>query len=313
MNDVNQDFANQIAGGLWGLLIGDAVGVPYEGRHQGDLPLRDDLEMIPPDGFRKSYPTVPSGTWSDDGAQALALLASLLDCGRMDADDFGERLVDWLCDGYMAVNNRVFDCGTQTGVAIDAMIAGVPAASAGPALEATNGNGSLMRVLPLALWHRGSDEDLVRDAHLQSQVTHGHLRSQVCCALHCLWARRILEADAKPWNSAVTRLRGIYGESSPAWAEIATHIRPDEPPVGRGSGYVVDCFQSARMALESNARYEDVIKASVAIGHDTDTTACVAGGIAGLREGVAGIPDRWMRGLRGKPLVEPLLQQLLLR
>jgi ADP-ribosylglycohydrolase len=166
-----------------------------------------------------------------------------------------------------------------------------------------------MRVLPLALWHRGTDEDLVEDAHRQSSVTHGHVRAQVCCALYCLWARRILQEAADPWNEAVAALRDIYGPGSQAYAELESAIRPDDPPEGHGSGYVVDSLRSARWALQAGA-YEHVVKAAIALGHDTDTTACIAGGIAGMRDGAGAIPERWRSQLRGQELVAPLLSRL---
>jgi ADP-ribosylglycohydrolase len=167
-----------------------------------------------------------------------------------------------------------------------------------------------MRVLPLALWHRGSDMELVDDAQRQSLPTHGHLRSQVCCALYCLWARRTLEGHPFPWPDAVNTLRAIYRGDTPEGAELEAHIRPDEAPSGTGSGYVVDCLHSVRWAMQGSS-YEDVVRRAVSLGHDTDTTACVAGGIAGLKFGLEGIPLRWRAGLRGKELYEGLLAQLI--
>jgi ADP-ribosyl-[dinitrogen reductase] hydrolase len=302
----------QIAGGLWGLLIGDAVGVPYEFHDPGSLPSLDSIDMIPPVGFARAHASVPVGTWSDDGAQALALLASLLECGSLDQADLGKRIVAWYQHGYMAVDAIVFDVGIQTAQAIRAMLAGTPAHAAGASQEQANGNGSLMRVLPLALWHQGSDSELVWAAHAQSQVTHGHLRSQICCALYCLWARRMLEAVPDAWADAVATLRAIYGAGSPAYQELEQHIRPDDAPHGRGTGYIVDSLHSARLAMQAGS-YEAVVKAAIALGHDTDTTACIAGGIAGLQWGVQAIPERWMQQLRAKEVVEPLLAHLLER
>jgi ADP-ribosylglycohydrolase len=166
-----------------------------------------------------------------------------------------------------------------------------------------------MRVLPLALWHRGADAGLVADACAQSRVTHGHPRAQACCALYCLWARRTLEEAADPWAAAVAALRDLLPGDSPLRFELEWAIRPDDPPGGGGSGYVVDCLRSARGALGAGA-YEQVVRAAVALGHDTDTTAAVAGGIAGLRDGLGAIPARWREGLRGRELYEPLLNAL---
>ena len=82
---------NRYAGGLWGLLIGDALGVPYEFNPPDNLPPMEQLEMTPPHGFRKTYSGVPEGTWSDDGAQALCLLESLLDCDQLELNDFSKK------------------------------------------------------------------------------------------------------------------------------------------------------------------------------------------------------------------------------
>lgn len=300
----------RIAGGLIGLLVGDALGVPYEFHSPQNLPPLAQIEFDPPAGFHRAHSSVAPGTWSDDGAQALCLLASLLERGGFDADDFGQRLCDWYEKGYCAVGNHVFDIGITTGKAISALKRGTPALEAGPSADDDNGNGSLMRVLPLALWHQGTAAELARDAQLQSRVTHGHLRSQVCCALYCLWARRVLEDANDPWQAAVTNLRELYANDAAATHELEWSIRPDDEPSGTGSGYVVDCLRSARLALAAGS-YEQVVKAAIALGHDTDTTSCVAGGIAGLRDGVDAIPQRWRERLRGMEIVEPLLQGLL--
>lgn len=300
----------RIHGGLVGLLVGDALGVPYEFHPPTALPPRDQIEFVPPPGFRRAHAGVPPGTWSDDGAQALALLESLLHVGRFDADDFAARLVAWYQHGALAVDNRVFDVGIQTADAIRALIGGAPAHSAGPRHEQANGNGALMRVLPLALWHTGTDEALVADAQAQSQITHGHIRSQICCAVYCLWARQVLADTPAPWAAAVARVRDIYGAGSAETAELALFIRPDDQPAGQGSGYVVDSLHSARLALPAGS-YEDVVKTAVALGHDTDTTACIAGGIAGLRDGIGAIPPRWRTALRGQDILAPLLDGLL--
>ncbi len=300
----------QIVGGVWGLLVGDALGVPYEFHQPAALPPVSEIEMTPPRGFERAHRGVPPGTWSDDGAQALALLASLLACGRLDVADFGRRLVAWYDRGELAVDGKVFDVGIQTRTAINKLRAGMAAARAGGADEHSNGNGSLMRVLPLALWHRGTDAELVADARAQSLVTHGHLRSQLCCALYCLWARRIIEGAAEPWAAALGTLRAMISDDLGSQAELEFSIRPDDDSQGTGSGYVVDCLRSARWAATGRG-YEDAVKAAIALGHDTDTTACVAGGIVGLRDGLATIPERWRTALRGQELLDPLVAGLL--
>ena len=299
----------KIEGGIVGLLVGDALGVPYEFHKRDQIPPLTEIEFDPPEGFRRSHGDVPAGTWSDDGAHALILLASLLHCGKLDLDDLGRRLVNWYDYGYKAVDAHVFDVGVQTAQAINRFQSGAPAHQAGLRDERANGNGSLMRVLPLALWRKGTIEQLVADAQEQSVVTHGHLRSQVCCALYCLWARYTMEEVGDPWREAVASLRNVYGENAPEREELEWSIRPDDPPEGTGSGYVVDCLRSARWATQAGS-YKQVVKAAISLGNDTDTTACVAGGIAGIRDGINAIPERWRTRLRGEELYRDELQQL---
>ena len=303
-------FQDRIAGGLVGLLVGDALGVPYEFHAPETLPAADLIEYAPPLGFRRAHAGVPPGCWSDDGAQTLCLLASLLHCDQLDPTDLGGRLLNWVEHGYMAVDGIVFDVGIQTGEALRRIASGVAPLEAGGDAEHSKGNGSLMRVLPLALWHRGDDAALVADAHAQSRVTHGHVTVQACCALYCQWARRILEGAADPWRAAVAALRAIYGGGGLHAKALEGEIRPEALRTVRGSGFVIDCLFSARQALAAGS-YEAVVRAAIALGNDTDTTACVAGGLAGLRDGLAAIPERWRTNLRGQDVLAPLCAELL--
>lgn len=304
--------AERLEGGLIGLLVGDALGVPYEFRAPERIPAPELIDYDPPPGYDRAHKGTPPATWSDDGAQALCLLASLLACGRFDAEDFARRLLRWYDEGYLAVDGRVFDIGVTTSTALANVRAGMPALEAGPTAEHALGNGSLMRSLPLALWHRGGDAELAADAAAQSSVTHGHPRARVCCALYCLWARRVLDDVPDSWADAAAAVRAVYAEGTAERAELELNVRPDDAPHGLGRGYVVDSLRSARV-VQRAGDYAAVVRAAVALGHDTDTTACVAGGIAGLRAGVGAIPAGWRERLRGRELVAPLLASLLAR
>lgn len=288
-----------------GLLIGDACGVPYEFRSPTDLPKFELLDMCPPDGYPRSYEHVPLGTWSDDGAQALCLYASMRDCSMFHPQDYAARLIKWHDRGYMAVDNYVFDIGNQTSVSIGRLKNGMPTRFAGLSGVRNNGNGSLMRCLPLALLHQGNDVALVYEAHSQSRLTHAHLRSQVCCALYCLWARRELQRHTSPWESAVATLRSIYQKDPAALNEFDKQVQPDQAPGGKGTSYVVDSLHSARLACQESD-FQTIIQKAISLGNDTDTTACLAGGIAGIRHGLESVPKNWLQILRGKEILHRL-------
>lgn len=331
---------SQYLGGLYGLLIGDAMGVPYEFHPPSSLPPLEQIDLHPPEGFDRAHRSVAAGTWSDDGAQALCLLASLRYCGKLDLNDLARRMIDWQNIGYLAVDHDVFDIGVQTdkmlklrqqqlaqGIDLNELCRlDIDRSDHDPY---SNGNGSLMRVLPLVLWHNGTLEALVLQAHQQSWLTHPHPRSQVCCALYCLWAKAIIEdiADCddsqeahdgitghtadyqRAWQLALEQLKAIYQRLNLInyLDELTYHIQPDDREAkATGSGYVVDSLRSALWAQQFEG-YEAIIKAAIGLGHDTDTTACIAGGIAGLRFGLEGIPIEWQHGLRGKTTLAPFL------
>ncbi len=299
---VSGELPARIQAGILGLLVGDACGVPYEFRRPEELPPLEAIDMFPPKGFLRTYEHVKPGTWSDDGAQALCLLASLMSCGYYHPHDFAKRVLRWHSEGYMAVDNYVFDIGNQTSASIARLNKGMLTSDSGLCGERNNGNGSLMRSLPLALMHRGDDLALVTDACRQSRLTHGHPRSLVCCSLYCLWARRELDGSERPWEDAVESLRRIYTVDPISSRELETQVCPDDAPYGTGDSYVVDSLHSARLACCERS-YQDVVKKAISLGKDTDTTACLAGGIAGIRWGIEGIPRDWLDGLRGKDIL----------
>ncbi|MES2644424.1 MAG: ADP-ribosylglycohydrolase family protein [Myxococcota bacterium] len=312
--DPSLPIADRVAGGLVGLLVGDALGVPFEFRAPERIPPLAAIEFAPPLGYDRAHIGIAPGTWSDDGAHALALADSLLTRGTLDLADLGARLLAWYDGGAYAVDGRVFDVGIQTSRALSSLAAGRPARECGPADVFDNGNGALMRVLPLALWHDGPDAELVHLAHEQGLPTHGHVRSQVSCAAYCLWARAELRGDRSGLAGATRRLAELYAADTALAThlhELHTHVAPgDRAAAPRGTGYVVDCLRSASWAVEGADGYELAVRRAISLGNDTDTTACVAGGIAGVRWGRGGIPARWRDTLRGAEILAPVLAGL---
>ena len=305
---------NKKLGGLIGLITGDAVGCLYEFRQPSTLPARELIDIIPPEGFIRSFKGVPVGTYSDDAAQMLCLLVSLLKHRKVDLTDFSMRLCDWFKNGYLAVDGIVFDAGIQTVRALHAILKGADPMKSGGILESSNGNGSLMRVLPLALLHDDDDFSLVKEAHLQSMPTHGHPRSFVVCALYCLIVRAYLNDALSPWEQAEHQLASIYStwpdpdERSIFLTELNYVMTSPYRTHPTGTGYVVDTIWTAKQAMKEKS-YEEVIKTAIGFGFDTDTSSAVAGGLAGIKFGMEGIPTKWLAQLRGWDIVHPHIEQ----
>lgn len=289
---------------MWGLLTGDAVGVPYEFHSPATLPPRAALDIDPPFEFLRAHGDAPVYAWSDDGAQALVLLETLLDHpGSLDLDALAHGLVRWYDEGHLAAYGEVFDIGSVTLAALDRLKQGISAAQAGRTDEMSNGNGSLMRVLPLALVHTDrSDEELVAMAGAQSKVTHGHPVAQICCATYTLVAAQLLRGEG--WEPAWSHAEAVATATWPGHASRVFGARD----IGRGRGYVVSTLWSAKEAVERANSFEDAVLNAVAMGHDTDTTAAVAGGLAGLL--FEQLPLVWVSKLADKARAKSLIDRL---
>jgi ADP-ribosylglycohydrolase len=296
----------RIRGGLYGLLVGDALGVPYEFHDASEIPAELEIEMAPPKGFRRTHSSVPIGTWSDDGSQALCLADSLIRDASLNLADFASQLLAWYETGHMTPDGKVFDVGIQTRRALGVLRKGVDASQAGPSGEQDNGNGALMRCLPVVFVGK-STEHLIELAMRQGIVTHGHVRSQLCCALYALTGAGILEGllpnDALNRAGGELRRRFIDTEHGQE-VRLLLDARVQPP---RGSGYVVDSLWSAIDCLLATTDYESCVRRAIMLGNDTDTTACIAGGLAGLFYGYCGIPSKWVAVLKGVGLVEGVL------
>ncbi len=176
-----------------------------------------------------------------------------------------------------------------------------------------------MRLLPVALVDPPDDDaELVERAHLASRVTHGHPNCQVACALYVLIARDLRAGTDDPealLASSVGRLRTVYA-GRPEFASVLEALLAHRSSVRRrGGGWVLDSFWSAWEAFAAAGSYRNTIERAIRYGHDTDTTAAIAGGLAALRWGLderaGGIPGPWLSALRGRDIVEPILARLL--
>ncbi len=301
-------LASRLAGAAWGHLVGDAVGVPYEFTSAGSIGGAEAVRFGATGTHRQ-----PAGTWSDDGALMLALLDSFLDAG-FDPGDQARRALAWRRDrAYTPDGDGLFDIGGTTSTALAALESGSAAIDAGPRGDHACGNGSLMRILPLALWGRDlSAAELVSNAHLASRVTHGHPRCQVACAVYCLVVGRLLrnEDRADVLAPALADARELYADDDSLAAHLAALDELEGWPGREGSGYVIDAFWSAWDAFAGAADYADAIRRAVAYGNDTDTTAAIAGGLAGAYWRWQGIPVEWRRGMRGREVATPLVDRL---
>lgn len=264
---------NRLKAAVYGLAIGDALGVPVEFRKRGTFHIDD---MV---GFGTHQQ--PAGTWSDDTSMTLATCDSIRKCGKIDCNDMQQKFKKWLYDAKYTVDNEVFDAGNTT----------INALQCGKGMDGTysNGNGSLMRVIPLA-FTEATEEEISG----VSAITHAHTISRNACCEYVSIERQLLQG--KPLTEATKccsgRIPGIY--------------TLDESEI-KSTGFVIDTFEAAVWAVATTDNYRDAVLRAVNLGDDTDTVAAVAGGLAGIIYGMDGIPSEWVEGLRGKEVIERCL------
>lgn len=308
---------DRLSGAVWGHLVGDAMGVPYEFRDPAAV---GEVRW----GEQGTY-AKPAGTWSDDGALTLALLDSLLpdpwadppEPGGFDTADQGARFVRWAWEGaYTPFGEGRFDMGATTSEALRRLREGSPPEDAGPSDARSQGNGSLMRILPIALTARDPEvklPELVDRTHRASRVTHGHPVAQASCALYVLLCRGLLRGEpdrAFALQEARSKLLGWYRRMAHGAPFVAALETLDTWTGRSGRGYAIDSFWSAWDAFAGASSYAETIERAIRYGNDTDTTAAIAGGMAGLHWGVDGIPDEWLAGMRDRPQVARLVDRL---
>jgi len=301
---------DRIQGGILGALVGDALGVPVEFTDRTE---RNRDPVLGPRGYGTW--NQPPGTWSDDGALMLCTAEAVLD--GIDPDRAGELYLRWLQKGYHTARGNVFDIGLATRTALDRIAQGTPAAQAGGTNETDNGNGSLMRILPVALrFSHESPETVVRHAMCLSAVTHRHPRSQLACAYLCLVARELMQQQSplSAWRNSTevmsTLLRDHPTEAT-TFTRVASSAFPQLPESEiESGGYVIHTLEAALWCLLKGGSFEDTVLRATNLGGDTDTTGCVTGGLAGVWLGEAAIPKAWIASLSDLSGVHGLLHRL---
>ena len=318
------DLAAMARAALLGLAVGDALGVPVE------FASRLARAADPVTGMR-AYGThgQPAGTWSDDSSLTFCLAETLARPGGRngppDWTDFARRAINWLDAGYWTATGERFDVGGATRTAIGNLRRGVAPAAAGPRSEFDNGNGALMRILPLLFHQTWRAEALDLDAawaltSAAATVTHGHPRSTLGCFLYLLVARGLLRGQAPAAYAAMQQSArewlagsapGIVQAEKHRYAAVLEGTLPGLPERQiHSSGYVVHTLEAALWCLLEYDTYAAAVLAAVNLGDDTDTTASVAGGLAGLAYGEGRIPPEWLAVLARREDIAQLAARL---
>lgn len=277
----------KVKDGIIGLVVGDALGVPVE------FYSRQELEKDPVTGMR-GYGTynMPEGTWSDDSSMAMATMNSIVNRKGIDYRDIMTEFIKWKNNDEFYNQYERFDMGITTGEGLQKFLEGEDPVKCGGTATHNNGNGSLMRILPLA-FIPDIDYESIENV---SALTHGHARSKIACVLYIEIAKSMIENDLpvrEHVKNACDKIIDHYkgNEELEHFQKIFDYDFSDEI---RSGGYVIDSLRSSIYCLETTDTYRDAVLKAVNLGYDTDTTAAICGGLAGIYYSFDAIPIDWI-------------------
>jgi ADP-ribosyl-[dinitrogen reductase] hydrolase len=314
MKEYNFDInPNQIKSVLFGVAIGDALGVPVEFKSRQVIKNNPVTDM-------NGYGTynLPPGTFSDDSSLTFCLAEALTN--EFDLNTIGQNFVKWYYNNYWTPRGNVFDIGIATRQAIDRLAKGDRPDLAGGYDVSSNGNGSLMRISPLLFYLL--DKPIYERYEITKQVssiTHGHIRSVIACFYYLEFARQLFERKDKfeIYKNLQTEVTDHLTSLSINQTEVALFDRLLKQDIHKltdenifSSGYVLHTLEASIWCLLTTDNYKNAVLKAVNLGEDTDTTGAVTGGLAGLLYGIDNIPTNWLKQIAKYDDIENLAERL---
>lgn len=304
---------NQIKSVLLSVAIGDAVGVPFEFLTRDYMLKKTATDMV-------GYGTYsqPPGTFSDDSSLTFCL-AEALTLG-FDLQEIANNFIKWMEEDYWTAYDEVFDIGIATEEAIGNLVDGVSPELSGGDDEYSNGNGSLMRIAPLLFYLSDKPiQERFELTRLVSGITHRHIRSVVACFFYLELARFLAEGVNKHEAFKLTQVQVteflkmiVISDSELKLFDrlLTSDISQAHINTIESSGYVIHTLEASIWCLLTTETYQEAILKAVNLGNDTDTTAAVTGGLAGLLYGYEAIPTSWLNQLAKREEIKDLAERM---
>jgi ADP-ribosyl-[dinitrogen reductase] hydrolase len=303
----NARIKDRYRGCLIGLAVGDALGAPFESMSPGDFPPVLDTEGSDPFDLN-------AGMWTDDTSMALCLAESLIRCRGFDPNDQMQRYVKWRNEGYLSSMGYCFGIGNTVNRALDLFECnGQP--YCGLTDRLTAGNGSLMRLAPVPMFFRTNPLVAIDCCAKSSRTTHATPMAVDACRY--FGGLLVGALNGRPKDTILSPLfhpvagRWINGELSPEIESVATgSFRQKEPPVIRGTGFVVESLEAALWAFNKSTNFAHGALLAVNLGDDTDTTGAIYGQLAGACYGLSNIPESWRKLIISSDMILDFADQL---
>ena len=293
--------------GIIGHAIGDAMGVPVEFKD------RESLMYNPVREMRRSY-AGDKGTWSDDTSMEIATMDSFINNRGWNYDDIMINFGDWINDSKFTAHNYTFDVGRTCLTAIRRYLQqGVDALESGLDDMNSNGNGSLMRILPIAyycFYKKLKNEEIYNLVRNISSLTHRHEISILGCYIYVLYVIKLLQGKDKysAYNMIKIEDYSMFDDESVSYYKriIKDDLNALNVDDIKSSGFVVDTLEASMWVVLKASNFKESIIGSVNLGGDTDTIGAITGSMAGIIYGYDSIPKDWLNSLARREYIEKL-------
>ena len=286
----------KVENGIIGFVVGDTMGVPVEFNSREKLLLNPVTEML-------EYGThnMPRGCWSDDTSMTLVTMDSIIKCKEINTNDMADRFIKWYRNEEYTATGIMFDIGTTTRQALVKYQRGIDIASkCGGEREYDNGNGSLMRMLPIAYYCylKGlEDTEILKIVKEVSGITHRHPISILGCyiyvrlAIELLKGKELLQAyqEIKKLDYSYFTEDTIYKYERILNNNIGLYNINEIS----SNGYIVSTLEAVIWALINSKSFNETIIKAINLGEDTDTVGACVGGLAGIYYGIENINQKW--------------------
>lgn len=287
--------------GIIGLAIGDAMGVPVEFCSREKLMEHPITEMT---GY--GCYDVPKGSWSDDSSMTIATIDAIIQDNGLNYNTIATNFLEWKKNAKYTPNDSVFDIGRTCSIAISKFELNQDVAEkCGGTSELNNGNGSLMRILPLVYYcfaRKMMETEIYEIVKNVSSITHGHELSIMGCFIYVMYGMELL--NNRNFVQAYEKIKGIkyntyFKEDTIRRYEriLKNDINEYELNEIKSTGFVVDTLEATLWVLLNTNSYNQSIIKAINLGNDTDTVGACVGGLAGIYYGLEKINQEWKNDL----------------
>lgn len=303
---------NYIKDILFGVCVGDALGVPVEFESRDFLKKNPVLKMQS-GGVHEQV----EGVWSDDSSLTFCLAETIAEGYNIKL--LAEKFITWKYNAYWTATGEVFDIGNATRLSISNLAKGVNPIEAGGNNESDNGNGSLMRILPLVLLLKDlSIEERFKLTKEVSSITHAHPRSVMACFYYLEFALELINGKDKfkIYEELKAKILNFFNSNNDCTKEahhfdrlLKENIHELDEDSIQSSGYVINTLEASIWCLLTTTCYDEAVLKAVNLGEDTDTTGAVTGGLASLCYGYESISKEWINTIKGKNDIDNLINR----